>query len=40
MTKIENSTIPNIIIGQAPTNRNLPPIKMIKKPVMNKKNRI
>ena len=26
-----------MIIGQAPTNKNLPPIKMIKKPVMNKK---
>mgnify|MGYP004166160153 FL=1 len=40
MTKTENSIIPNIIIGHAPTSKNLAPIKIIKKPVINKKNNI
>ena len=35
-----NSTIPKIIIGQAPTNKNLAPINDIKKPVIIKKNNI
>jgi hypothetical protein len=40
ITKIENSTRPKIIMGQAPTSKNLPPIKIIKKPVISKKNSI
>lgn len=40
MTKIENSTRPKIIMGQAPKSKNLPPIKIIKKPIINKKNKI
>ena len=35
ITKIENSTRPKIIMGQAPTSKNLPPIKIIKKPVIS-----
>jgi hypothetical protein len=37
-TKIKNSTMPKIIIGQAPTSKNLAPIKIIKNPVISKKN--
>jgi hypothetical protein len=39
-TKIKNSAMPKIIMGQAPTSKNLAPIKIIKNPVISKKNNI